>query len=56
MPTLCCSFDYRTILIFMKDLEQNTSLGSDNGTVTSEWVPARRAAFASNLPGRSGPP
>ena len=51
---LCGRFDYRTILIFVKDLEQNASLGSDSGTVTSEWAPARRAAFAPSRPGRSG--
>ena len=31
----------------MKDLEPNTSFGSNNGTVTSEWAPARRAALLS---------
>jgi hypothetical protein len=45
MWIFCCSFDYRTILSFMKDLEQNTSFGSNNGTVTSDWAPARRAAL-----------
>jgi hypothetical protein len=31
----------------MKDLEQNTWFVSNNGTVTSEWAPARRAALLS---------
>ena len=35
---------------FMKDLEQNTSFGSNNGAVTSEWAPARRAALLSIAP------
>jgi len=52
MYIFCCSFDYRTILSFMKDLEQNTPLGSDSGTATSEWAPASRAASAPNHPSR----
>ena len=39
----------------MKDLEQNTSFGSNNGTVKLEWVPAKARSVALNRPGRSGP-